>query len=317
MRRMLQDNPHALWRLLAMALPLWGVAACAMVVWIQTWAIPKGVTPRISTPSEAPAPAADTSMRLEQYRAVWQRSLRQQLVERKEPEEAAPPPQRPRMTLSLLGIAAEGTRSYAILQHANGRIAVAGLGAQIDSFRVERIGAAEVALTRDGMATVLKLPEHLRRFVPEDRCADHGLKATTAKFATREEDHETSQDRLNDAGLPSATSDEMETPPSPSLPRVMVLGGLNSQTFLDEVRLVPGTAPQGPRGFRIDSVAEGARVAQSGLQAGDLITAVDGAPLEKLSDLDRILTSLDSSQPHEWRIYREGRSIKVELKSEE
>jgi len=65
-------------------------------------------------------------------------------------------------------------------------------------------------------------------------------------------------------------------------------------SFSDEAN---GDVEQGQVGVYVESVAEGSSAALGGLHSGDVIISVDGAPVSKLDDLKKAMTSVAKAKP--------------------
>lgn len=291
----LWDNPRRCWRLMAAALPVWGMIALLGGWGVQSRPIPGAPTPEVHAPDRGQQADRGAGQPLTAYQAVWSRPLRQRLEQRQqEPEE--PKPQERSLRWRLIGTAVEGPRSHALLQAQDGSLRVAAVGERLDTFRVHTIQPQQVGLWRDGALRYLRLPEALRRLVP---------KAAQQREAVAAASQNAPQDAGTTADADEADQDAERGP--------MTLSDLSARQFMDEVRLVPAMGDGTSRGFRIDSIASDGHVTSVGLRAGDLIAAVDGRALEGLSDLRRLTGSLNSGEAHQWRVVRSGASFTVHI----
>jgi serine protease Do len=67
-----------------------------------------------------------------------------------------------------------------------------------------------------------------------------------------------------------------------------------------------GMKPDAPEGALVAEVTQGSPAAKAGLQQGDVITAVDGKPVDKLHDLPRLIAEAGVGKPVDLTIRRNG-----------
>ena len=75
---------------------------------------------------------------LDELAVIWQRDLRQPLVDPSPPEPPKPPPP-PRLAVRLLGTAVEADRRYGLLRLSNNTTVVRPVGAEVEGFEVVSI----------------------------------------------------------------------------------------------------------------------------------------------------------------------------------
>ncbi len=76
---------------------------------------------------------------------------------------------------------------------------------------------------------------------------------------------------------------------------------------------VTATVNNLPKGIYIDRVIEGGAAQKAGLQAKDIITAINGLTVETFDDLNQILKNFKPGDEINITLYREGKSISIPL----
>src|SRR5262245_6559228 len=77
--------------------------------------------------------------------------------------------------------------------------------------------------------------------------------------------------------------------------------------------MFPDEADTSGKGVRVHSVKENGPAEKSGLKAGDLITAIDGKALTKLTDLDEVLGKATAGQKLRVTIERDGKMQSLDV----
>lgn len=327
MRKLLHHNPRQAWRWMLGALVIWAGLAAVAVGWITSRPLPQKPAVTLK-PSDTTVQQNQAERQpLGAYRAVWQRPLRQTLIEKKEKDEPEKPQkQRDPFKARLVGTVVEGPRSYAVFRKPGGKLAVIEVGERIEGHRLVQVEPARVALSRDGMRRQLRLPQELRQLLPERVQAEqgdavslrgtahHDRASTSRTAASRIPGKKAEQSPTATVGPGSGNTEKRDAKQKPQKLRLSAAG---SKAFLEEVRLTPARGADGHEGVRIDSLSAGGAVARSGLQSGDLIAAIDGQSLSRVSAVKRIVQSLQSNKTHQWKVIRNGRTLRVKVKPKE
>ncbi|NBC11705.1 MAG: PDZ domain-containing protein [Planctomycetes bacterium] len=291
----LQRHPRACWRAVLVTAPVWLVLTLLLSRAVVSQPVPAPADAALADETGADAITPPPRPSIDQYAAVWSRSLRDRLIEPEPQPDAEPSEQDRGLRLTLLGTAVEGSRSFAMLRSHQGRVLIAELGSMLDSYRVQSIAAERVTLIRDGQRVDLVLPEALRRVLPES------AKRIDAQAAS-----------LNRSSPAPAAGSSVSEPRAPLA--TLRLRDLSAAQFLGDTRLIPAVTFGGePAGIRIDSIAEASPLMRAGLRPGDAIVSVDDEPLTRLQDLERLYDRLDAGIDHRWGMRRGEDSYTVQL----
>jgi general secretion pathway protein C len=173
-----------------------------------------------------------------------------------------PVPAAARSSLRLLGIMSREPDGYAIIADSQGRENVYRSGDELpDGARVERIEPQQVIIARNGRSEALSL--------------DRERGTATASQAERQ---------------PLSTTPQIEVNPMPgirgfqapaginvgSISGMGDLGNINPATLADSISVMPVSSG----GFRVRPGRDARLFTQLGLQMNDVITAINGQPLE-------------------------------------
>jgi len=86
-RQQLSNNPRRLWHLMILALPLWGAAGIGGVAWVLSRPLPDSDMPEVASNQGQDGQETRQQLALRDYRPIWNRSLRQRVVQEEEKEE--------------------------------------------------------------------------------------------------------------------------------------------------------------------------------------------------------------------------------------
>lgn len=136
-----------------------GAATCAgLLVWAVRllWPLPAWTPPKIAQPVSATQPAAAAKRGVGDYAVIWQRDLRQPVVDM-----PAPPPAvaiEPPLAIHLLGTAVADDQQLGIFALANNSIVVKKVGESLDGYELLSIARGEARLKRGDRKFDLRVP---------------------------------------------------------------------------------------------------------------------------------------------------------------
>jgi len=206
-----------------------------------------------------------------------------------------PPPRRPRKPLSsirdllLLATYLDGARPLAVIGKGK-NFRVVGIGERAFGYRVEQIGTKEVTLERGGKAYRLRLKEPA----------------------------------VNLPAIVPVSPPPPGTPRSESSAKIRTLGATTIvprsllNTYLQkmdkiwkDIGLVPEKAGGELKGFRVRFVRRGSPFDQMGIRRGDLLTAIDGEPLDNNAILLKSVRKIRNSDHLALRIKRGNKEVEL------
>jgi type II secretion system protein C len=176
-------------------------------------------------------------------------------------------------------------RSVAVLS-SGGRTRVVGVGESAFGGRVLEIGATSVALDFDGKRVEVPL-------APAPR-PDPAANAPAARVPA-----------------PAAAAG----PPTLSLPRAEMDRrlGVELNRILAETALRPVTEGDSVQGMVLSRVAEGTLLTDAGLRAGDVLTEINGVPIDSLATLIGLYSRLQNETHVEATVLRNGAPLSLAL----
>lgn len=274
-------------------------------IYLGVTAFYKTVTARIESEDtarfDAPAtvaPASESGQPLAHYEAIAGRNLFQtgddsEPVAAPEPEEETPPPselQETRLQLKLWGtVTGDDDRAYAVIEEGRKREQnLFRTGDTLEGATVKKILREKVILSVNGQDEVLSMED-----IPGT-----GGPAVAAYTPTPE---------------PSAAGTPFENAAGGSqqvnLQRAEVDEAMNNvNSLMRQARIRPHFRNGKPDGLTLSRVRRDSIFTRLGLRSGDIITGVDGQPIESVDDALKFYNSLKSSSNLNLQIRRRGQS---------
>lgn len=195
-----------------------------------------------------------------------------------------------RLSLKLKGVVAAGEGGYAIIADADGGDQVFRVGDELaDGVHVAAIEARRVLIERDGQTEALEMD------------TAHPSSSTAADSGQRTGRTEPVQL----AGIRGMDSTSSIPGSVASLPEAATLGRGNLQELAGAISVLPVSGG----GFRVRPGRDASLFADLGLQVNDVVTAVNGQPLESEDDVQALFADIMRRGEVSITVNRQGREM--------
>lgn len=191
------------------------------------------------------------------------------------------------LNLHLRGVVAGASGGYAVIAGPDGSEEVYRVGDSLPGRAdVEAIEARRVLLRRDGRIEALELPSQLHADTPGSSEAD----ATTSRSAPAPTPF-----------APEATSGMTAA----SIPGIAGMTGIDPAALHGRINVMPVASG----GWRVRPGRDATLFTGLGLVANDIITAVNGKPLESRADVEALVTDIGTSGELSITVLRDDREL--------
>ena len=195
-----------------------------------------------------------------------------------------------RLALKLKGVVAVGDAGYAIIADSDGEDRLYRVGDELsDGARVEAIEARRVLLDHDGQTEALEMETAQTTL--------SGRRTTAGRGAGREP--------LQLAGIRGLESGSGIPGGIASMPEVASLGSANLQELAGAISVLPVSGG----GFRVRPGRDARLFTDLGLQVNDVVTAINGQPLESEDDVRALFGDIMRRGEVSITINRQGREM--------